>query len=42
MKWRELGWLVAILAVFVLVYVPWGTLISWAKEEIKSRPKDGI
>ncbi len=42
MEWRELGWLLALFAVFVLVYVPWGTLIGWAKEEINKRPKDVI
>ncbi|HEV2468237.1 MAG TPA: hypothetical protein VGS78_03510 [Candidatus Sulfotelmatobacter sp.] len=42
MKWPELGWLVAILAVFVLVDLPWGALVGWAKEEIKKPPKDVI
>jgi hypothetical protein len=40
MEWRELGWLLAILAVFALECVP--ALISLAKEESKERPKDVI
>jgi hypothetical protein len=42
MEWRESGWLLAILAIFALEGVPWGTLISWAKEEGKKPPKDVI
>jgi hypothetical protein len=42
MQWRELGWLLAILAVFALDYVPWGTLIRLAKEETKKPPKNVI
>jgi hypothetical protein len=41
MEWRELGWLIAVLAVFGLNCVPWGTLIRLAKEEAK-KPKDVI
>ena len=42
MQWRELGWLLAIFAVFVLVYMPWGILIRLAKEETEKPPKDVI
>ena len=35
MQWRELGWLLAIFAVFLLAYVPWGLLIRLAKEGTK-------
>jgi hypothetical protein len=42
MRWRELGLVVAFLAGFALHGAPWGTLIRWAKEDIKKRPKDVI
>jgi len=42
MQWRELGWLRAIFAVFLLVYMPWNTLIDLAKEEIKSSRKKNV
>jgi hypothetical protein len=42
MEWRELGWLLAVLAVFALVCMPWGLLFRLAKEETKKPPKDVI
>jgi hypothetical protein len=38
----RITWLLAVLAVFALAYMPWGTLISWAKEEIEEPPRDVI
>jgi hypothetical protein len=35
MAWQELKWILPLL-VYVLTFVPWITLIGWAREEGKS------
>jgi hypothetical protein len=39
MTWHEVKWALLILLA-VLVWVPWNTLIGWAREEAKKPPKD--
>jgi len=41
MAWREFKWLI-VPALVLLLNLPWGTFIRWAKEEAKKRPKDVI
>jgi hypothetical protein len=36
MAWREFGWLI-FPALALLLNMPWGTFIRWAKEEAKSK-----
>jgi hypothetical protein len=42
MAWQELKWLIPLIAVFMVEFVPWGLLFSLAKEETKKHPKDVI
>jgi hypothetical protein len=39
MGWRDTFVILGALLLWALVAMPWGSLIDWAKEEIKSKPK---
>jgi hypothetical protein len=41
MAWQELKWILPLLA-FLLVWMPWSTLIGWAREESKSSRKKDV
>jgi hypothetical protein len=42
MAWQELKWLLPLIAVVLLEYVPWGLLFRLSKEETEKPWKDVV
>jgi hypothetical protein len=42
MGWRGTFEALGLLLLVAVVQMPWGSLIRWAKEEIKSKPKKEV